>query len=54
MDENKYFGKQVVITGEVVCNNEDEDLKLYRECCDHVMKMYVEIQKEHGTLKDHV
>lgn len=56
MDEKKesYFGKTVIITGEVKCNEEDEDLKLYKECCKKVCEMYVEIQKEHGKLKDHV
>ena len=51
MDEEKenWFGKEVIITGEVVCNDEDEDLKLYKECCEHVCKMYVEIQKNKKT-----
>lgn len=47
MDEDKeWFGREVIITGQVKCNDEDEDLKLYSECCEKVCKMYMEIQNE--------
>ncbi len=54
MNEENFFGETVIITGEVKCNDEDEDLKLYKECCEIVMKKYVEIQKEHGNIRDNV
>jgi hypothetical protein len=50
MDEEKYsFGKEVTITGQVVCNDEDEDLKLYKQCCEQVCKIALEIQKDKET-----
>ncbi len=47
MDEKKenWFGRTLILKEQVICNDEDEDLKLYKECCEYVCKMYVEIQK---------
>jgi len=43
MDKNKeWFGTTLILTEQVKCIEEDEDLKLYAECCEHVMKMYLE------------
>jgi len=48
MDEEKenWFGKTLILKEQVICNEEDEDLKLFKECCEHVCKMYVKIQKD--------
>ena len=52
MDKNKeWFGKEVIITGQVKCNDEDEDLKLYAECCEHVMKMKMYLEQLDKTIK---
>jgi hypothetical protein len=42
----KYYGKKMIINGPVVCIEEDEDLKLYDKCCEHVCKIYNEITNE--------
>lgn len=54
MDENNWFGKEVIITGPVKCNEDDEDLKLYAECCKKVCEMYVEIQNEQHKSQSNV
>jgi hypothetical protein len=46
---DKDFGKIVIINGQVVCNEEDEDLRLYIQCCDSVCKLYKEILDEEKT-----
>jgi hypothetical protein len=45
MNDN-FFGTTLVLKGNVVCNEEDEDLKLYAKCCEHVCKIYNEISNE--------
>jgi spore coat polysaccharide biosynthesis protein SpsF (cytidylyltransferase family) len=48
MDEKKenLFGKTVILKEQVVCVDEDEDLKLFKECCEHVCKIFVKIQNK--------
>ncbi len=43
--EYDWYGKEITLDENVIFINEDEDVKLYRECCEHVCKLLKEILK---------
>ena len=43
---DNFFGTTLVLKDQVVCNEEDEDSKHYAKCCEHVCKIYKEIEDE--------
>lgn len=44
--EKDWYGATLILKEQVICNDEDEDLKLYRECCEKVCKMIIDIEKD--------
>ncbi len=41
-----WFGKTLVINQNVKYIHDDPDLEQFEKCCEHVCKMFVEIQKD--------
>ncbi len=41
-----YYGSTVILTSNVKYIHDDPELELFGKCCEHVCKIFVEIEKE--------